>query len=142
MSMRLRIAVITLGLAAAGLVGGGVVGMVMMACWLVIGGATALLREPEVFIYGGLFGGVVGAVLGPLAAWLLMRHVPLGLAIGGTAAGTLAGAVLGLAAGDLNGSLLGALLGFGASAVFLRLRKPRGIRAIAAPDGGGIARLR
>jgi hypothetical protein len=133
MSMLLRIAVITLGLAAVGVVVGGAVGMVMIACWMAPEGLRAMLN-PETLLYGGTFGGVVGGVLGPLSAWLLMRHVPLWLAIGGTGAGTIAGAVLGLVLGGVGASFYAALLGFGASALALRLRTSRRPQAIAAPD--------
>jgi hypothetical protein len=133
MSMLMRIAVITLGLAAAGVVAGGVVGMVMIACWMAPEGLSAMFN-PETLLYGATFGAVVGGVLGPLSAWLLMRHVPLWLAIGGTGAGTIAGAGLGLLFGGVGVSFYGALLGFGASALALRLRTPRQPQAIAAPD--------
>ncbi|HYW10488.1 MAG TPA: hypothetical protein VE871_00995 [Longimicrobium sp.] len=139
MSMLMRIVVITLALAAAGLVAGGAVGMVMMACWMVADG----MFELQMLLAGGMFGGAMGAVLGPVAAWLLMRHVPLGVAIGGTAAGAIAGAVLGLLLGNVGASFYGALLGFGASAVVLRIRKPQGQRALtAAEDAPGIAPAR
>ncbi len=128
MSMVLRIVVITLALAAAGLVAGGVVGMVMAACWM----AADQTFQPGIIVVGGMFGGATGAVLGPLAAWLLMRHTPLWLAIGGTAAGTVTGAVLGLLLGDFGASFYGALLGFGASAVALRVASPSVERALAA----------
>jgi hypothetical protein len=133
MSMLLRIAVITLGLAAVGVVVGGAVGMVMMAAWMASEGPAAMFRL-ETLLYGGIFGAVVGGVLGPLSAWLLMRRVPLWLAIGGTGAGTIAGAVLGLALGGVGASFYAALLGFGAAALALRLRTSRQPQAIAAPD--------
>ena len=142
MSMLLRIVVITLGLAAAGFIAGGVVGVVMMALLLAGDVVNVFVWDLVLLGEGGRFGARVGAVLGPIAAWLLMRHVPLWLAIGGTAAGTIAGAVLGLLIGGFEGSFIASLLGFGASAVFLRLRKPRGHRAIRAPDASGIARAR
>lgn len=139
MSMLMRIVVITLALAAAGFVAGGAVGMVMMACWM----AADRVFELRMLLAGGMFGGAMGAVLGPVAAWLLMRHTPLWLAIGGTAAGTVTGAVLGLALGGFQPSFYGALLGFGASAVWLRVRKPQGQRAVAAAaDVPGIAPAR
>lgn len=135
--------VITVGLGAAGFVAGGAVGMVMMAFMIMsYGGLAELVRDPGILLFAGTFGGTVGAVLGPVAAWLLMRRVPLWLAVGGTAAGTITGAVLGLVMAGFEGSFVSALLGFGASAVVLRLRKPFGPRAIAAPDGPGIARAR
>ena len=127
--MLTRIGVITLGLAVAGFVVGGIVGMVMMTVLLLLDGHF----EPSMLAYSGTIGGGIGAVLGPIAAWLLMRHVPLWLAMGGTALGTLAGGIAGMASESVGGTLIGGFLGFGASAVYLRLRKPRG--AIAPPDG-------
>lgn len=128
MSMLTRIGVITLGLAAAGFVVGGTVGVLMMVILLLLDGRF----EPGMLLYGGVVGGGIGALLGPVAAWLLMRHVPLWLAMSGTALGTLLGGIGGMVVGTAGASLIGGFLGFSASAVYLRLRKPR--NALAAPD--------
>jgi hypothetical protein len=140
MSMLMRIVLVTLGLAVAGLVAGAAVGVVMMACWMAPVGLRELMRNPSMLVYGGVFGGMVGAVLGPAGAWLLMRTVPLGLAVGGTALGTILGAVAGLVTAGFAGSFYGAFLGFGAAAVLLRVRSSRR-RALASPaDAPAIAR--
>jgi hypothetical protein len=140
MSMLMRIAIITLGLAAAGFIAGGIVGVVMMACWMAPIDLHELMEKPGILLWGGVFGGMVGAVLGPAGAWLLMRSVPLGLAVGGTALGAILGAVAGLVTAGFGGSFYGAFLGFGAAAVLLRVRARRG-RAIASSiDAPAIAR--
>jgi hypothetical protein len=132
---RKRIAVVTAGLAGAGMVVGGVLGGGLgLAAMLLFGGVGGLEEFPEYVLAAALSGALAGAVLGPLAAWLLMRHVPLGLAIGGTALGTLAGVA---ATFVIGGNLLVTpLLGFGLSALAMRLLVGRKERA-GIPTSGG-----
>lgn len=138
---------VTLGLAAAGAVAGGVAGFLFAA--VVTATATAGLPSLGVAVtvlaFGGIAGAALGTVLGPVAAWLLMRHVPLGLAIGGTTLGALAGGLAGwfLVPGldnmPLPFSALAPLAGFGAAALWMRRRVP-GARPISLPghdDRGG-----
>lgn len=129
MSMLMRIIVITLGLSAAGFVAGGVVGMLMMAGWLLAADDFSM----DAVLFGGLFGAVMGAVLGPVSAWLLMRRVPIWLAVSGTAAGTIAGALFGGLLGGFGASFVCALLGFGSAALFLWRRELEQRRAIQPP---------
>jgi hypothetical protein len=139
MWMLTRILVITAGLAAAGFVAGGLVGVVMMAGWLMMIGAFS----PEMLLLGGVFGAVVGAVFGPVAAWLLMRRVPLWLALAGTAGGTLAGAAFGALTGGVGASFVCAWMGFGTAVVFLRRQELERARALPAADAApSIARAR
>jgi hypothetical protein len=89
-----RIALITLGLSASGVIVGGVlgallVGLVSLVSVDSLGGISDLL-------FGAEFGAVVGAVLAPVAAWTLMRHVPIWRAIAETAIGTVVGAGVGM----------------------------------------------
>jgi hypothetical protein len=129
MSMLMRIIVITLGLSAAGFVAGGVVGMVMMAGWLLVDGDFSM----DMVLFGGAFGAAMGAVLGPVSAWLLMRRVPIWLAITGTAGGTIAGAIFGGLIGGFGASLVCALFGFGSAALFLWRQEMDQRRAIQPP---------
>lgn len=129
MSMLMRIIVITLGLAAAGFVAGGVVGMVMMAGWLLVDGDFSM----DMVLFGGSFGAAMGAVLGPVSAWLLMRRVPIWLAITGTAGGTIAGAIFGGLIGGFGASFVCALFGFGAAGLFLWRQELDQRRAIRPP---------
>lgn len=119
-----RIAVVTAGLAGAGMVVGGMLaGGLAVALDLSDTGGVNLEHVLPV----GVVGAVVGAVLGPLAGWLLMRHVPLWLAIGGTALGTLAG--IGASLATNSALVLFPLLGFFVSALALRLGVARRERA-------------
>lgn len=129
-----RIAAVTAGLAAAGAVAGALAGAAMCALMLLLSGEPSKLWVArDLLAFAASFGARAGAVLGPVAAWLLMRHVPLGRAIGGTALGTLAGGALGLLLAGPVESLPAGLLGFGAAAVYLRVRTPRPGRRIGAP---------
>jgi hypothetical protein len=128
-----RIAAVTAGLAAAGAVVGAVAGAAMCVLMLLLSGEPSKLWVArDLLTFAASFGARAGAVLGPVAAWLLMRHVPLGLAIGGTALGTLAGGALGLLVGPIE-SIPAGVLGFGAAAVYLRVRTPRQARRIGPP---------
>jgi hypothetical protein len=68
MSLVVRIAVITLGLAAAGFVAGGIVGGLMMTGWLFADDPSSFSyrRTYDVLLFGAAFGGVVrrGAACG------------------------------------------------------------------------------
>jgi hypothetical protein len=128
-----RIVAVTAGLAATGAVVGALAGAAMCTLMLLLSGEPSKLWVArDLLTFAASFGARVGAVLGPVAAWLLMRHVPLGLAIGGTALGTLAGGALGLLVGPVE-SIPAGVLGFGAAAVYLRVRTPRQARRIGAP---------
>jgi hypothetical protein len=132
----MKILVVTAALAVTGAVIGAVVGSLMLLSWAAV--VEASLRaawDPALLAVGAAFGGMFGAVLGPAAAWLLMRHVPLWLAVGGTAAGTLMGAVIGMIVAGPPGSFYGALAGFVGTAVFLRVRRRRLLRAGASGPG-------
>lgn len=130
-----RIAVVTAGLAGAGMVVGGMLGGGLgLVAMLVSSGVGALMEFGEYVLVAALAGALAGAVLGPLAAWLLMRRVPLGLAIGGTALGTLAGVA---SAFVIGGNLIvNPLLGFGLSALAMRLLVGRKERARITISGG------
>lgn len=126
-----RIAAVTAGLVAAGAVAGAVVSM---AVGLFLAPPSIWSLRP-LLVFGVEIGAPAGAVLAPVAAWLLMRHVQLGRAIGGTALGTLAGAGLGaLLVGPQQFIFMGSVLGFGAAAVYLRVRTPREARRFDAGD--------
>ena len=130
MGLVMRIAVITAGLAVAGAVAGGVVGVAMMFCWMLVqGGLTQTLGDLQMLAYGGLFGGFVGGVLGPAAAWLLMRSVPLWKAVSVTALGTLAAAIAGLVIGGPELSFNLSFAGFAAAAIALRVTTKRSLPA-------------
>lgn len=130
-----RIVAVTLGLAMAGLVVGGVLGALLISVWMLVAGEGKF--EPRLIPYTAAVGGMMGVVLGPLSAWLLMRYVPIGLAIGGTALGTLAGAAVGIVVGGLGTGLTGGLIGFAVTALLLGVRasRDRGRERIAVPRG-------
>lgn len=130
-----RVAAVTAGLAAAGAAAGALAGAAMCTLMLLLlsGEPSKLWVARDLLAFAASFGARAGAVLGPVAAWLLMRHVPLGRAIGGTALGTLAGGALGLLLAGPVESFPAGLLGFGAAAVYLRIRTPRPGRRIGAP---------
>jgi hypothetical protein len=129
-----RIAAVTAGLVAAGAVVGAVAGAAMCTLMLLLSGEPSKLWVArDLLTFAASFGARTGAVLGPVAAWLLMRHVPLWRAIGGTALGTLAGGALGLLLVGPVESIPAGVLGFGAAAVYLRVRTPGQARRIGAP---------
>lgn len=96
--------------------------------------SIGILLEEGILRMGVIGGAVLGAVLGPAAAWMLMRHVPLWMAIGGTAAGTPAGAMASLVIPQAF--FFSTLAGFGAAALWMRLRVPRDPRRTALPARG------
>ncbi|HLL47370.1 MAG TPA: hypothetical protein VK399_11715 [Longimicrobiaceae bacterium] len=129
-----RIAAVTAGLAATGAIVGAAAGAAMCVLTMLLSGEPSKLWVArDLLTFAASFGARAGAVLGPVAAWLLMRHVPLGLAIGGTALGTLAGGAMGLLMVGPVESIPAGVLGFGAAAVYLRVRTPRQARRIGAP---------
>lgn len=92
-----RIAVVTAGLAALGVIFGGIAGsLVLLVAMIRFDGLAGLPDDLRgwgfVFFLGMAMGGMVGAVLGPLSAWTLMRRVPLWLAVTGPTLGTFASA--------------------------------------------------
>ena len=115
-----RIALVTLGLIAAGALLGALAGVAAISLGFV--STTGITRsDADILLFVAEIGAVLGAALGPAVAWLLLRHVPLGRAL----AGTTLGAVLGGAATWIAQApffpLWGALGGFLLAAVLLRV---------------------
>ena len=130
MNRAVRIAAITLALAAIGSLLGALAGMaaLSLAAWASADGMFAL--EPGLALYvAAVIGGVLGGAGLPVAAWLLLRHVALGMIFALSVAGTIAGGVLGwllrLGGDEAAGGLRGAAGGFIVAAVAMWLAARR-----------------
>ena len=125
-----RIFTVTLGIALAGAIIGGVMGAALFAAWTGLSWVWVNDRDGigTVIAVGAAAGAGLGAVLAPLTSWVFLRRVPLGKALLQTTIGTTVGTAIGLAL-DSTGlmlrshvpaSLVGAIAGFLAAAVRLR----------------------
>lgn len=90
-----RVAVVTGGLAGAGLVFGSFAGSIVFALRVVVAVGIQGLSDPWVYGYGALVGGPLGALCAPIAGWLLLRDVPLGRAFTVATIGTIVGGAVG-----------------------------------------------
>jgi len=119
-----RVAGVTAGLAVAGAVSGAVVADVVLAAAIgVTQGPLAVLRDPFVYLIGGLVGAGCGFLCGPVAAWTLLRRVPLGRAILEPSIGAAIGGALGLffaRPGGVFAPIIGAIAGLLIAAIRLR----------------------
>lgn len=95
-----RVVGVTIGLAGAGTVVGGIAGAVSLAMAALV--SDGVVHGPELLV-GAFFGAPLGAVFAPTLAWLLLRRVPLGKMFLWCAAGT--------ALGGLGGWILSPVLG-------------------------------
>lgn len=135
MSRATRVIVVTLGLAAAGIIVGAACGVAIVAGVLFFRGGLAGLVSADnagVLLAAAEFGSVVGAIGAPALAWGLLRYVPLGRAILWTALGTLTGALVGELISPFSpfvrgipAMILGGLIGFAVAGVVLRIRARR-----------------
>ena len=119
-----KVAGVTAGLAVAGAVSGAVVADIVLAtALLVTQGPLAVLRDPFVYLIGGLVGAGCGFICGPIAAWTLLRRVPLGRAILEPSIGAAIGGALGLffaPPGGIFSPIIGAIAGLLVAAIRLR----------------------
>jgi hypothetical protein len=119
-----RIAVVTIGLVAAGIVFGALAGGIAFATVVVLTGERITI---DAFWVGAVFGAPLGAVTAPLLSWLLLRHVPLGRMFLVCSVGTAIGGVVGWFATSDGGDimlnpLVGAFVGCVIAAIALRYR--------------------
>jgi hypothetical protein len=126
----LRIAEVTVGLAAVGAGVGSVLGGFLAAMLAARMGGFGRMGGFQVLLAGASFGATAGVVLAPLAAWTLMRRVPIWRAIAETALGTVVGAGIGLLIAPnvdsvLSSPLVLGLAGFALASLRLRLMKDR-----------------
>ena len=126
----MRIAEVTVALAAVGAGVGSVLGTFLVAMLAAREGGFGLIGPIQVLLVGASFGASVGAVLAPLAAWTLMRRVPIWRAVAETAVGTVVGTGIGLLIGPNADSpfslpLVLGLAGFALASLRLRLKKDR-----------------
>jgi hypothetical protein len=124
----MRIAEVTVGLAAVGAGVGSVLGAFLVAMLAARMGSFGRIGAVRVLLAGVSFGATAGAVLAPLAAWTLMRRVPIWRAITETALGTVVGTGIGLliapnSDGLLSVPLVLGLAGFAIASLRLRLKK-------------------
>jgi hypothetical protein len=91
------IAKITGGLAAGGVIAGGVCSWITLAALLTwyegIGAAGSLFSLPGASLF--LMGGALGAVATPVLFWTVLRHVPFGTVLKLGIPFTVAGAMIG-----------------------------------------------
>jgi hypothetical protein len=127
-----RIVVVTLSLAGAGAIAGGLCGVVAGVVATSIEGGhwsiQALRDLAAISTYASAFGAIAGAVAFPLAGWGLLRQVSIGRAIMGTAIGTVIGSALGELYDPFNpyiadapGIIVGGFMGFVFAAALLRV---------------------
>ena len=115
----------TLGLSLAGIVFGGLAGVVALTINLLLTDGFGLHAVAAVYAVAATLGAILGAVCAPLAGWLLLRYVPLGRAFTGLTIGAVIGGVIGwflprsIAHGDAL--LIAAALGALRAAVIMRV---------------------
>ena len=74
----LRVVIVTLGLALAGMAAGGLTAILFVAVFnLLTTGHVPV--DVAIVVAPGAIGGALGLIIGPLLAWTLMRSVPIGL---------------------------------------------------------------
>jgi len=116
---------VTLGLSLAGIVFGGLAGVVALTINLLLTDGFGLHAVPAVYAVAATLGAMLGAVCAPLAGWLLLRYVPLGRAFAGLTIGAVIGGVIGwfLPRSIANGDalLIAAALGALSAAVTMRV---------------------
>lgn len=119
----------SVGLLVTGAVVGAGVGVGVLAAWgLLADGPGGFPYAWAAFEVAAIGGAIVGGVMLPVVAWSVLPHVAFGRILVEAAAGTAAGAALGILADGASNpflALIGGFLGFSASAVQLRLRRPR-----------------
>ena len=103
----LRVVIVTLGLALAGMAAGGLTAILFVAVFnLLTTGHVPV--DVAIVVAPGAIGGALGLIIGPVLAWTLMRSVPIGLAILSSSIGAGLGAAIGYALGQLNPGVGGA----------------------------------